>query len=238
MNYGLILAGGMGTRLKLDNIPKQYLMVYNRPIISYCLSTFQINRDIDAIVIVADSNWQDMIKKWLEKENIEKFIGFANPGDTRQHSILNGLIYIDKYAKNDVKDDDIVIIHDAARPLLSRQVISDCIKAAKASDGAMPVIPVKDTIYQSATGKSIDGLLNRDKLYAGQAPESFKFRKYLEIHKSLPDDEIRNIKGSSEIAYKNGMNITLVKGSENNFKITTKEDYEKFKLYLKKGTKI
>jgi 2-C-methyl-D-erythritol 4-phosphate cytidylyltransferase len=88
----------------------------------------------------------------------------------------------------------------------------------------MPVIPVKDTIYMSKDGKHIHGLLNRDELFAGQAPESFRFHKYLAIHEKLTDREIGKIRGSSEIACQYGMEIALVEGSEENFKITTMED--------------
>ena len=97
----------------------------------------------------------------------------------------------------------------------------------------MPVISVKDTIYQSKDGKSIDHLLKRSELFAGQAPESFDFRKYLDIHNSVSDDEIAATAGSSEIAYRHGMKVRLVEGSERNFKITTIEDLETFETIVK-----
>ncbi|MBQ5347707.1 MAG: 2-C-methyl-D-erythritol 4-phosphate cytidylyltransferase, partial [Ruminococcus sp.] len=131
------------------------------------------------------------------------------------------------------EDTDVVIVHDAARPLVSDKIIKDCIIGAIEDDGAMPVISVKDTIYQSKDGKSIDHLLKRSELFAGQAPESFDFRKYLDIHNSVSDDEIAATAGSSEIAYRHGMKVRLVEGSERNFKITTIEDLETFETIVK-----
>ena len=229
MNIAIILAGGNASRMKKIDIPKQYLLIKNRPVICYSLETFQKHKDVDAIIIVAKEEWHDFLNEWIKKEGISKFRGFAIPGKSRQHSIYNGLVF----AKEKVREDGIVIIHDSARPLVSEQIIRNCIQGASTSDGAMPVIRVKDTIYRSKDGTHIEGLLNRDELYAGQAPESFKLDQYLSIHKQLTDDEIGSIRGSSEIAYRFGMKIELIDGSEDNFKITTKEDLEKFNLIIR-----
>ena len=228
MNTAIILAGGSGSRMKDADVPKPYIMAGGKPVISYCLHTFETTEVINRIVIVADYSFHKFIEDWISKENITKFAGFANPGRTRQHSIYNALLKVQEIAE----ENEIVIIHDAARPLVSQRIILDCINAAKISDGAMPVLHVKDTIYMSEDGKHIKGLLNRDELFAGQAPESFRFYKYLSIHQKMTDEEIGLIKGSSEAAYKYGMQIELVEGSEENFKITTMEDLHKFKLML------
>lgn len=229
MNIAIILAGGNGSRMKVGSEPKQYMMIQKKPIISYCLETFEAHKQIDGIIIVAEEEWHDFMNEWLHKDHITKFCGYAVPGRTRQHSIYNGL----KAAKGITPESDgIVIIHDAARPMVSEKIISDCIEGATKKDGAMPVISVKDTIYTSHNGKIIEGLLNRDELFAGQAPESFRLDKYLAIHDTMSDDDLGNIRGSSEIAYRAGMEIVLIEGSEDNFKITTKVDYDKFKKIM------
>lgn len=227
LNTAIILAGGVGSRMGADR-PKQFLTVKNKPIIAYCLKVFQNHEKIDSIVIVVDEAWREYVSEWLEKEGISKFRSFANPGRTRQHSIYNGL----KAAAEFTNDDDAVIIHDAARPLTSDRIISDCIDGAYEMDGAMPVITVKDTVYQSTDGKTISKLLRRSELFAGQAPESFNFGKYYSIHNLVSDDEIENTAGSSEIAFRHGMKIKLIEGSENNFKITTPEDLRSFELLM------
>ena len=227
MNIGLILAGGVGSRMGADR-PKQYLLAGGKPIIAYSLKTFQNHGSIDSIVIVADLEWRDYIDQWIASECIEKFCAYAEPGETRQHSIYNGL----KVAATFAQSEDIVVIHDAARPLVSERIIADCILGAREKGGSLPVIPVKDTVYQSCDGNTIDQLLKRSEIYAGQAPEGFRFGPYFEIHNNVGDQEITETAGSSEIAFKHGMEIKMIEGSERNFKITAKEDLERFELII------
>lgn len=162
MNVAIILAGGTGTRLGGD-IPKQYIVVSGKPIITYCLEKFEKNAHIDSIVIVAAEEWRSFIRKNMK--GISKFSRFAPAGSSRQQSILNGMNACDT-------DTSAVIIHDAARPNVSDRIISECILGLEKYDGVMPFLPVKDTIYYSETGVQISSLLNRDQLVAGQAPES------------------------------------------------------------------
>lgn len=228
MNTAIILAGGVGSRMGVDR-PKQYLVVDDKPIIVYCLEIFEKHNNIDNIAIVVSDEWKDYVIENVEKYGITKVCGYAPAGRTRQHSIYNGL----KCTEENAPETDVVIVHDAARPLVSDKIIDDCITGALEDDGAMPVISVKDTIYQSKDGKSIENLLKRSELFAGQAPESFDFKKYLDIHNSVSDDEIAATAGSSEIAYRHGMKVRLVEGSERNFKITTIEDLETFETIVK-----
>lgn len=230
MNTAIILAGGVGSRMGVDR-PKQFLMVNDKPIISYCFDIFQQHNEIDAMVVVVSEQWQGFVEENAVKCGVSKICGYAPAGKTRQHSIYNGL----KCIAQNAPGTDIVIVHDAARPLVSDRIISDCICGATEFDGAMPVITVKDTVYQSADGKKIDFLLKRSELFAGQAPESFKFKKYYQIHNEVTDEEIGATAGSSEIAYRHGMEIRMVKGSERNLKITTIEDLETFETILKGG---
>lgn len=229
MNVALILAGGTGTRLGGD-IPKQYLLVNEKPVIVYCLETFENNQTVDEVLIVAANEWQESIKEWIDKYHITKFKGFAEAGSSRQHSILNGM---NKALELGAVSDDKILIHDAARPNVSDRLIDECFSLLVEYDGVMPVIPVKDTIYLSKDGKEISDLLNRDQLFAGQAPESFRLGKYHEFHKGMGETDLDNVRGSSELAYKNGMKIRLIKGDEHNYKITTLDDLKKFQLEIK-----
>lgn len=224
MNIALILSGGTGTRVGAD-IPKQYIKVNGRMIISYCLETLAGNEDIDAIQIVADSSWQEEINKWMKESDIEKkFKGFSAPGENRQLSILNGLEDIRAYAS----DQDKVLIHDAARPMLTDELIAECLKAAIGHDGVLPVLPMKDTVYYSEDGRTITSRLERSRIFAGQAPEVFRLGVYLEANRRLSSEEILRINGSTEPAIMAGMDIAMIPGDENNFKITTKADLERF----------
>ncbi len=232
MNTAIILSGGVGTRMGTA-CPKQYLMVLEQPVIAYCLDIFEKHSQIDKIVVVAGDEWQPFIQEWIDKKGITKFFDFAPAGRTRQHSIFNGL----EVSAKCTPDEGVVIIHDAARPLVSDQIIADCLNGAHEDGGAMPVITVKDTTYFSKDGKQIDQLLDRSCLYAGQAPEAFRLGEYLAIHRSVSDDEIANTVGTSQIAYNHGMKVRLVKGSERNLKITTVEDLNTFEVILAENEK-
>ena len=119
-------------------------------------------------------------------------------------------------------------MQDAARPNTSDKLLLRCMQLDDSVDGAMPVLPMKDTVYISHNGSRVDELLNRDEVFAGQAPESFRFGKYLRANQILLPDEILHINGSTEPAVKAGMNIALIEGEESNFKITTAADLERF----------
>ena len=228
MNVVLILSGGIGTRLG-TNIPKQYIEVNGRPVISYCVEQFVKHKEIDFIQIVADSQWHDTILKCFEKYDglsngcKMKLRGFSKPGENRQVSIYHGLQDIIQYAS----DSDVVMIHDAARPLISARMITDSLNAVEGHDGVLPVLPMKDTVYKSEDGGKISALLDRSKIYAGQAPETFRIGKYYEANRRLLPDRIRAVNGSTEPAVMAGMDIVMVPGDETNFKITTKGDLER-----------
>lgn len=230
MIFAIILSGGVGSRMGAD-IPKQYIEVNGKPIISYCLQTFLNIQTVDAVVIGVAKEWKSYVEKTVNALKPQKKIFYAIPGETRQYSIFNALMMVKEFGG---KDDDLVIIHDAARPLVSEELIQRCFDGCKEADGVLPVIPVKDTIYQSVDKVHISNLLNRSELFAGQAPEAFRFGKYLQLHQEMPREELLKINGSTEIAYKGGLNIKLVPGEEMNFKITTPEDLSNFESITNK----
>lgn len=228
MNIVIILSGGVGSRMGL-NIPKQYVVVNGQPIISYCLQTFLCNEHTDAIVIGVADEWKEYVIEQMEKLHPAKPVFYAAPGETRQYSIFNALRVVKDQGYS---DDSFVIIHDAARPLVSDELINRCYEACNRADGSMPVIAVKDTTYYSEDGKSITSLLDRSKLWAGQAPEAFVFGKYLQIHEKMSHEELLKINGSTEIAFKQGLKVEMVEGDPMNFKITTPEDLSNFESII------
>lgn len=228
MNYLLLLAGGTGSRMKKATCPKQYLIVKGKPVFLYSLETFEKNELISGIVIVAHKDWHQQLYTWMETSAISKFLGFAEAGQSRQGSIYNGLKYLSARAD----EDDNIIIHDAARPLVSNELISKCLLSLNMYDGVMPVLPAKDTFYQSIDGKHVSSLLPRQELFAGQAPESFNFKKYLALHEKLSAAELNKITGSTEIALRNNLSILMIPGEELNFKVTTDNDMDLLNMYL------
>ena len=226
MNTALILSGGVGSRLGVD-IPKQYIKVGNRMILSYCVERLSLHPQIDAIQIVAQESWHEPIADELKTYDVnKKFKGFSGPGENRQLSIYNGLRDILTYASG---TDDTVLIHDGARPCLSETLITACIEALNGHDGVLPVLPMKDTVYVSSDGRRVSSLLNRGEIFAGQAPEVFVLGKYYEANERLFPQKILQVNGSTEPAVLAGMDIAMIPGDEGNYKITTKADLERFR---------
>ena len=229
MVYTLILSGGKGVRLGTD-IPKQYIEVNKKPIIGYCIDEFQKHPLVDRIVIVSALEWNDLLQSYISAEKINKCIGFANSGISRQHSILSGLSRIKELGG---RADDKIIIHDAARPRVSPELITRCISILEHYDCAMPVLPMKDTVYLSEDGRKITSLLNRETIFAGQAPEGVHLGTYYNINICLTDEELCMVKGTSSIAFQKGLSVGLFPGDESNYKITTIEDLNRFLLEYK-----
>ena len=231
MNYAIILSGGVGTRLGLD-IPKQYFEVNQKPIIRYVIEAFEKSDVVDGVVIVAAPEWQGYVREQIS--DVEKFLGFALPGENRQLSIYSGLCYLKEHlmvrpsATELNLDDVVVLIQDAARPNTSSQTIEECFSLEDGVDGAMPVLPMKDTVYSSVDGTSISGLLDRKTIFTGQAPESFRLGKYMAANEALLPEKILRVNSSTEPAIMAGMNIKMISGDENNYKITTETDLKRF----------
>lgn len=225
----ILLSGGIGSRMKTEGMPKQYLPLCGKPILSYSLQTFDRHPAITGMIIVADAAWRDLITTWMGQSGITKFVAFADPGETRQYSIFNGLRKVAECCENA----DAVVVHDAARPLISAELISKCLAALPGHDGVMPVLPAKDTFYLTDGHGKVTQLLNRSALAAGQAPEVFAFRKYYEAHLQMPRGALLKINGSTEIAVMNGFDIVTVEGDERNIKITTPNDLILAEKYLK-----
>lgn len=229
MNIAILLSGGTGSRLRSDT-PKQYIAVAGRMIVSHCLERLCRHPMIDAVQVVAAEMWRDDIIR--ECTFSEKLKGFSVPGDNRQLSILNGLWDVSLFASSE----DVVLVHDAARPLVSDEMITACLTEIEGHDGVMPVLPMTDTVYYSADGERVDKLLERRTIFAGQAPESFRLGKYLSANERLLRDEILKINGSTEPAIMAGMDIAMIPGEKENFKITTRDDLERYASLLEKGT--
>ena len=226
MNIAIILAGGSGTRVNSD-IPKQFVNLSGKMMIVHSMQPFAELSLIDNIQIVAGESYRDMIEDALidETEISEKLLGFTDPGENRQLSIFNALKDIEKMGLGDKVEH--CIIHDAARPFVTKEIITECFEALEKHDGAMPVLPTNDTVYFSRTGERVDELLNRNTIFAGQAPEAFDYKKYLKANEELLPDKILLIKGSTEPAIMAGMDVAMIPGDQRNFKVTTDVDLER-----------
>lgn len=225
----VLLSGGVGSRMQASGMPKQYMELCGSPMIMYSIRTFDKHPDIDGMVIVADPQWREPISAWMRAENIQKFVAYADPGETRQYSILSGLRALDAHCEAVAS----VIIHDAARPLVSRELISRCLSGLDGHDGALPILKAKDTYYLTDSQGRVERLLPRARLAAGQAPEAFAFRKYYQAHLDTGREELLKITGSTELAVIRGLDVTTVEGDERNIKITTPNDLDLAEAYIR-----
>ena len=226
----IILAGGVGARISSTNTPKQYIEICGRPIISYVIDTVIADPVISTVVIVCADQYRQLVSECCAesirdsgRHGVE--IKYASPGFNRQMSVFSGL----KKLENSIGEGELVAIIDAARPCMTRQMLDACIEAADTADGAIPVLKMRDTVYMSEDGRHITDLLERSKVLAGQAPEVFRFGKYLAANNKLSEAQMDHIHGSSEPAIMDGMKIVMIPGDENNYKITTDADLVRFR---------
>lgn len=231
MNIAIILAAGSGTRMGNASVPKQFLMIYNKPIVVHTIEQFEMHFDIDEIVVVTKKDYIDEIKVWIRQFDLSKVHHVVEGGDTRQASVYNGLLAISPFAKND----DIVLIHDSARPLVNGRIISDNIEGALRYGAVDTVIPSADTIIHSQDGEKIDDVPLRKELFLGQTPQSFRYEKIMKAHQEAIKNHIENASDDAQLIRKNQGEVYLVNGDRLNFKITTFDDLMMLKALLKIG---
>ena len=228
MNYALIVAAGKGLRMGNTNVPKQFLLVNGKPLLVYTIKAFEQNKDIDGIYIVSSEDYIDTIKEWRKSYGLNKVLNVALGGDSRQESVYRGL-----KAMN-VKDDDIVLIHDGARPLVSQEIIKSNIDGCLKYDAIDTVIRVSDTIINSADGTTINNIPIRDELYQTQTPQTFKYGLIVKAHKQAIVEKIPNVTDDAKLVKALGIDVRLVEGSKQNFKITTTDDLRIFEALVSK----
>lgn len=224
MNYGLILAGGTGQRMRSSGMPKQFLMVYGKPIIIYTVEKFVACHDIDSIVIACNPQYIDYMKKLLSIYPMEKKIDVISGGKNRQKSIQNG---IDSIYENGGCENDIVVIHDGVRPLIEDNIISENIRVARKYGCAMTVKPViESVIITNKNLVSFDDFKKRDDTYSLTSPQTFKLSILVKAYRDVENVESPIPLLDAALAYTYmGNEIPLVKEYNHNIKITTPEDY-------------
>ena len=232
MNVALIIAGGSGHRMGQD-IPKQFISVYDKPILIYTLEGFQKHPQIDAIEVVCIDGWQDIVWAYAKQFNIDKLKWITTGGASGQESIRNGVYNLESVCK----EDDIVIIHDGIRPLVDESVLSDVIVKCNQYGNAVTSMPYNEQIFivNPEDNSTTREYIPRETLRRVSTPQAYQFKKLDWAYHEAFEKEI-GIYGSS---YTNTMMVELgetlhfAAGSDKNIKLTTKDDLELFKGYLK-----
>ncbi len=232
MTTAIIIAGGLGHRMGQD-IPKQFINVYDKPVIIYTLEGFQKHPMIDSILVVCLDGWHDVLRAYAKQFGISKLSKIVSGGATGQESIRNGVYALEGLCE----DDDVIVIHDGIRPLVDAEVLTDVILKCREYGNAVTSLPYNEQIFvvseddETTTTRYIP----RETLRRVSTPQAYLFGKLLSAYRRAFAEEI-GIYGS---AYTNTMMVELgerlhfAAGSDKNIKLTTKDDLELFKAYLR-----
>lgn len=228
MKIALLTAAGTGSRTHQD-IPKQFLHINNKPVIIYTLEAFQSHPSIDEICVVILKGWEDVLWAYARQFNITKLKYVVLGGETGQESIYNGLKEI--YA-NSKDENDIVLVHDGNRPMVSHSIITDSLVTCNQYGSAVAVIPCTEVVFVSKEGNESNQSIPREELWRTQTPHTYNLRKLYEAHEEARKRGIREMAASCSLMEALGHTSYFSKGSEKNIKITTVEDIEIFKALL------
>ena len=226
-NVALLIAGGSGNRMHQD-IPKQFITVNERPVIVYTLEAFENHPAIDAIAVVCIQGWEQVLWAYAKQFNITKLKYIVPGGKNGQDSIRNGVMELEKH----YDPEDIVLIHDAIRPMVSAEIISDNIRVARQFGNATTVIPCAEAMLQTEDGVVSVGSYTRDRLKRTQTPQAFPIGAICDLHRRALQAGITNSVASCTLMIEMGEEVFFSAGSEKNIKLTTVEDIDIFKALL------
>lgn len=232
-NIAVVLSGGTGSRMGLD-LPKQYIELSGKPVIVYTLEQLQRCETVDGVIVTAAPEWKARIQQWKEEFSLTKLLSTAPGGVNRQLSIRNGLLAAEKFMDSDEQSG--VIIQDAARPLSSVELLTSLTAELKEALAVMPALPITDTTYISRDGQWVDGLLDRSTLFAGQAPEAFRYWPYLKLYRDTPEEILSSMSGSCQLPCREGWKVKIIPGEHSNIKVTYAGDLKTCeKLLMERG---
>lgn len=227
MNIALVIAGGVGARMGQD-IPKQFLTVNDRPVIVYTLEAFQRHPEIDSIAVVCVEGWESVLSAYARQFGITKLDCIVTGGENGQDSIRNGIMELERRHGGD----NVVLVHDAIRPMVSEEIISDCIEKTTLYGDAISVVPCAEAMLTTTDAVVSDGQYPRDRLKRTQTPQGFNLGFLCDLHRRALEAGITNSVASCTLMVEMGEQVHFSLGSERNIKLTTVEDIDIFKALL------
>ncbi len=230
MAVAVIIAGGAGARMGQD-IPKQFINVYDKPVLIYTLEGFQKHPQVESIEVVCIDGWHDVLSAYAKQFGISKLKWIVSGGKTGQESIRNGVYNLE----GKVAPDEIVVIHDGIRPLVDETVLTDVIVKAKEHGNAVTAMPYNEQIFVIDDEFSTTKFIPRETLRRVATPQAYRFDLLLSKYREAYEKEI-GIYGShytNTMMVELGVRLYFAAGSDKNIKLTTKDDLEMFKAYLK-----
>ena len=216
---GVVLAGGIGERMGNVEKPKQFLELCGKPVMIHTIEKFAVHPDFDQVLVLTPRSWmnytRDIIRRHLpDPERIVVLEG----GSTRNETIMNAIRYIEE--KQELDEETVIVTHDAVRPFVTHRILTENIRAAVQYGACDTVIPATDTIVQSEDHTCISGIPNRNYMYQGQTPQSFRAKRLKEVYQSLTDEEREILTDACKILVLKGEQVRLVQGEVFNIKIT------------------
>lgn len=228
--YCVILAGGVGRRMG-GGVPKQFLPVAGKPIIIWTIYRVLECQEFDGVVVAIHPDWEISFRKMLNTAKVDPSkIIITHGGKERNDSIQNSINAI--HARGVVSDEDVVVIHDAVRPLVSVEILRESIRAASEYGACVATIPAVDTMLKVVDG-CVESVPLRSTIYHGQAPDSARILLLEKALSSLTPEEREVITGTAQILVVKGIPVRVIAGDVKNIKITTPSDMEVAERYLK-----
>lgn len=217
--FGVVLAGGIGTRMGNVEKPKQFMEIGGKPIIIHTIEKFVMNPEFEKILVLSPKQWikhtEDLIRKYIpQAANVVVISG----GSTRNETIMNSISYIEEQGR--LNEDTIIVTHDSVRPFVTHRILEENIKFAREFGACDTVIPATDTIVESRDNTMISQIPDRKTMYQGQTPQSFKAMHLRELYNGLTDEEKTILTDACKILVIKDEHVHLVEGEESNIKIT------------------
>jgi len=225
MIYGAVLAGGIGSRMKMADMPKQFLELGNRPIVIHTIEKFIACSRFDKIYVAIHADWSVYLQDLLDKHKItDSRIKIVNGGHDRNETIMNVIKSIEN--EFTLSSEDVIVTHDAVRPFITARIIDDNIDGAIKYGMCDTVLSATDTIVVSNDKEFISDIPDRQFMYQGQTPQSFNISLLKELYESLSAEQKGILTDACKICTILGKNVRLVEGDVYNMKITTAGDYK------------
>lgn len=228
MNIAMILAGGTDNRFQMS-VPKQFVNVYNRPVIVYTLEAFQKHDEIDAIMVSCLDGWQEMVRAYAKQFNITKLRWVIPGGRDGQASARNGILAL----KDECRGDDMVILHDSIRPFVSQEIITDSLRVCRMHGMGVAAVRTMDTIMKTNDGVVGTESISRYAIIRIQTPQAYRMDKLWDVHEKAIERGITGEVDTNSVISRLGEPVYFSKGSDLNMKINTVEDVEMFKALYK-----
>ena len=225
MIFGIVMAGGVGTRMGNVEKPKQFLQIGAKPIIVHTVEKFCVNDSFEKVIVLCPDNWiaytKDLLDKYLPDKN--RYVVIQG-GRLRNDTIINALLYIDEQYGIDTST--YVVTHDAVRPFVTQRILEDNISHATSGTPCDTMIPATDTIVECIDGEFISNIPNRANYYQGQTPQSFSANEFLTLYNELSEEEKFTLTDAAKVFVMKGKKVAVVQGETFNIKVTYPYDLQ------------